>query len=248
MIQLLIRHYQNIYNMSSCNTNKKKSTSCSVTDEGCKTSTSTAYLGEYWCAMYTDVDITKLGWYEEESSPSLELIKKTKLPKEAIQFHVGAGSTTLIDSLVDEGYANLIVNDISSCALNKIKSRIGERQDKVQWVVDDLVNPTVLENLPKVDLWNDRAVLHFFTKEKDQDTYFKLLNEKVKEKGFVILSVFNLDGATKCSGLDVKRYNATMLQEKLGKAYQMLESFNHSYTMPNGEDRPYVYALFQRIA
>jgi len=234
--------------MSSCNTNKKVVTSCSITDEGCKTSTSSAHLGEYWCAMYTDVDITKLGWYEEESGPSLELIKRSQLTKGALQFHVGAGSTTLIDSLLEEGYHHLIVNDISSCALNKIKNRIGSLQRKVQWIVDDLVNPTELLKLPKVDLWNDRAVLHFFTEEKDQETYFKLLNAKVKKNGFVILSVFNLEGATKCSGLDVKRYDAAMLQEKLGGAYRLLENFNHVYTMPNGEDRPYVYTLFQRIS
>jgi len=233
--------------MSSCNTNKKETTSCSITDEGCKTSTTKEHLDEYWCAMYTDVDITKLGWYEEKSSPSLELIKKTKLAKDAKQFHVGAGATTLIDSLVEGGFTNLIVNDISSCALNKIKNRIGEKQEAVAWIVDDLVNPTALENMPKVDLWNDRAVLHFFTKEKDQEAYFNVLNTKVKKNGFVILSVFNLEGATSCSGLEVKRYNAAMLQEKLGKNYQLLEKFNHIYTMPNGEDRPYVYTLFRRI-
>jgi len=233
--------------MSSCNTNKE-ATSCSTTDEGCKTSASTVHLGEYWCAMYTGVDITKLGWYEEESAPSLALIQKSKLPKDAVIFNVGAGSTTLIDSLVKEGYINLIANDISSCALNKIKDRVGAQQEFVQWIVDDLVNPTELENMAKVDLWNDRAVLHFFTEIKDQDSYFKLLNAKVKNNGFVILSVFNLEGATSCSGLPVKRYNAKMLQDKLGEQYQLLESFNHIYTMPNGEDRPYVYALFQRVS
>ncbi|MCF6169173.1 methyltransferase domain-containing protein, partial [Lutibacter sp.] len=189
--------------MASCNTNKKETTSCNITDEGCKTSNAKEHLGEYWCSMYTDVDITKLGWYEKEATPSLALIKNTKLAKDAKQFHAGAGSTTLIDSLVDEGYTNLIVNDISSCALNKIKHRIRDEQVAVEWVVDDLVNPTKLENMSKVDLWNDRAVLHFFTEEKDQDAYFKLLNEKVKNNGFVILSVFNLNGATKCSGLAV---------------------------------------------
>lgn len=234
--------------MSSFNSNKKEATSCSITDDGCKTSTSKEHLGEYWCSMYADVDITKLGWYEEESAPSLELIKRSQLTKNALQFHVGAGSTTLIDSLIVDGYTNLVVNDISSCALNKIKNRIGKQQETIEWIVDDLVNPRALEDMPKVDLWNDRAVLHFFTAKKDQDAYFKLLNAKVKKNGFVILSVFNLEGATKCSGLAVKRYNAKMLQEKLGTTYRLLENFNYIYTMPNGEDRPYVYTLFQKIS
>ena len=228
---------------NTCSTNK--TTSCSITDKGCKTSDNKENLGEYWCSMYTDADITKLGWYEAESTPSLNLINKTKSKKDAIIFNVGAGSTTLIDDLLKQGYSNLIANDISSCALNKIKNRIGNAKDKVQWIVDDLTQPTELLHLPQVDIWNDRAVLHFFTEEKDQNTYFDLLKQKVNPNGFVILAEFNLDGATSCSGLPVKRYDTKMLQEKLGNNFCLLETFNHDYTMPNGEIRKYVYTLFQ---
>ena len=225
----------------------KEMPSCSLTDKGCKTSTSTENLGEYWCGIYTNADSKKLGWYEDESTPSLQLIEKSKLPKDATILTVGAGATTLIDSLIERGYTHLIANDISSCALNKIKDRIGKKQKLVEFIVDDLVQPKELKKMANVDLWNDRAVLHFFVDEKDQDAYFTLVNQKVKKNGFVILAVFNLEGATMCSGLPVKRYDATMLQEKLGKDYLLKESFNYIYTMPNGEDRNYVYTLFQRI-
>jgi len=230
----------------ACNTDKKE-TSCSITDKGCRTTVNpTENLGEYWCGKYTNVDYKTLGWYEEISEPSLRLIKESGVEKDAIIFNSGAGATTLIDSLLDEGYTNLIANDISSCALNNIKKRIGEKQKNVQFIVDDLVNPTELKKLKKVDLWNDRAVLHFFIKEKDQDAYFKLLNDKVKKGGYVILSEFNLQGATKCSGLPVKRYDSKMLQDKLGDKYQLIREFDYDYTMPSGEIRKYVYALFKR--
>ncbi len=230
----------------SCNTNKNQ-TSCSITDSGCKTSVNpTENLGEYWCGKYTNVDYKKLGWYEEESKPSLELIEQCNLPKDAVIFNVGAGATTLVDSLLKNGYTNIIANDISSCALNNIKKRIGDNQKNVQFIVDDLVNPTTLKELPKVDLWNDRAVLHFFINENDQKKYFDLLHNKVKKGGFVILSEFNLQGATECSGLPVKRYDAIMLHKKLGSEYKLLSKFNYNYTMPSGEIRKYVYTLFQR--
>ena len=224
-----------------------KKESCSITNQGCKTSESTENLGEYWCGKYTDVDYKTLGWYEEESTPSIDLIEATKVEKNAVIFNVGAGSTTLIDSLLEKGYTNLIANDISSCALNNIKNRIGEQQENVEFIVDDLVNPTLLNDMKKVDVWNDRAVLHFFTDEKEQKIYFDLLNQKVNKNGFVILSEFNLDGATMCSGLPVKRYNTEMLQEELGNDYKLLKSFNHDYIMPNGEVRKYIYTLFQRV-
>lgn len=230
---------------NSCGTNSDYQ-SCSFTNKGCKTSNNTENLGEYWCGKYTDVDYTKLGWYEKQSTPSLDLILKTKVAKNALIFNVGAGATTLIDDLLQHGYSNLIANDISSCALNNIKQRLGEKQNQVQFIVDDLVNPTKLNKLPKVDVWNDRAVLHFFIDEKDQDPYFRLLKGKLNNKGFVILAEFNLEGAATCSGLPVKRYSAQMLQEKLGKEFTLITNFDYDYTMPSGAIRKYVYTLFQR--
>jgi len=231
---------------NTCNSNTPEQTSCSITDTGCSTSKNTENLGEYWCGKYTDVDYTKLGWYEEESTPTLALIKETKSKKDAVIFNVGAGSTTLIDSLVQKGYTNIIANDISSCALKNIKNRLQKKESQVSFIVDDLVNPTLLNDLPKIDIWNDRAVLHFFIEEKDQTAYFNLLKEKVVKKGFVILAEFNLQGATTCSGLPVKRYDAKILQEKLGNDFKLLKNFNHDYKMPSGEIRKYVYTLFQR--
>ena len=230
----------------SCKSNNK--TSCSITDSGCRTSKNPAdNLGEYWCGKYTDVDYKTLGWYEEKPIPSLQLIQESNVDKNALIFNSGAGATTLIDLLLENGYTNLIANDISSCALKNIKNRIVAKQKNVHFIVDDLINPKLLKDLPKVDLWNDRAVLHFFTEEKDQNTYFSLLKDKVKKNGFVILSEFNLQGAGMCSGLPVKRYDANMLQEKLGDDFELLKEFDYDYTMPSGEIRKYVYTLFKRI-
>ena len=207
----------------------------------------TKSLFNHWSNIYKNSDISKLGWYEVESKPSLKLIEKCNLSKKALILNVGAGSTTLIDSLLERGFTNLIANDISAEALNKIKSRIGKNKNSVQWIVDDLINPTALNKIPKVDVWNDRALLHFFIEKSDQDAYFDLLHKTINKNGYVILAVFNLEGAKKCSGLPVKRYDAKMLQEKLGSSYILKDSFNYIYTMPNGDDRNYVYTLFQKI-
>jgi len=228
----------------------KQNDACRITDKNksCVNSevNETKNKSNHWHGVYKDADITKLGWYEDESTPSLQLIEKCNLAKKDLILNVGAGSTTLIDSLLANGYTNLIANDISSKALHKIKDRIGEKQYDVKWIVDDIVNPTELAEIPQVDLWNDRAVLHFFIDEKDQDAYFELLHQKVSKNGYVILAVFNLEGAQRCSGLPVKRYSVNMLQEKLGSRFILKDSFNYIYTMPNGEDRNYIYTLFQK--
>ena len=201
----------------------------------------------HWNSAYQKSPITNLGWYEENPAPSVELIEACNLPKEALIFNAGAGATTLISELLAKGYENIVVNDISAVALEALKSHLPSPMNaNIQYVEDDLTNPSELLKLKNVDLWHDRAVLHFFTEEKQQKAYFDLLKGALKPKGFVILAEFNLEGAKKCSGLDVFNYNEKMLQERLGTDFVLLKSFNHTYTQPSGNTREYVYTLFQK--
>lgn len=203
-------------------------------------------LKSHWEEAYDKAVIKKLGWYEEHPEPSLRLIKKSALKKDAVLLHVGAGTTTLVDELLKQGYKNSIATDISSRALQRLKERLGSDSSKVKWIIDDLTKPTELTHIGKIDLWHDRAVLHFFNDKKEQDTYFNLIHKLVKKNGFVIIATFNLHGATKCSGLPVCRYDERMLQEKLGKGFELIDAFDYTYQMPSGETREYVYTLFKR--
>jgi len=204
---------------------------------------------KHWNDAYLKSPIHILGWYEETPSQSIELIEACNLSKDAVIFNAGAGATTLIEKLLDDGYSNIVVNDISSSALIELKNNLtSHSQSNVTFLVDDLTNPNDLFNLKNVDLWHDRAVLHFFTEKSQQDIYFDLLKKTVKIDGFVILAEFNLEGAKKCSGLAVFNYNEIMLQERLGNNFKLLRSFNYTYTQPSGNTREYIYTLFQRTA
>jgi hypothetical protein len=105
-----------------------------------------------------------------------------------------------------------------------------------------------LPEIGPVDLWHDRAVLHFFHKSEEQNAYFNLLKTLVRSGGFVILAAFHLDGGAKCSGLPVYRYDQEMLADKLGSGFQLQQAFDYTYTMPSGDTRKYIYTLFQRNA
>ncbi len=204
-------------------------------------------MKSHWERVYQHSSIESLGWYEDRPEPSLELIDQCNLHKDAVLLNVGAGATTLVDELLKAGYRNIIANDISSSALEELQQRLGPGQSKrVHWIVDDLINPLELNSLKQVDLWHDRAVLHFFIEPAEQDTYFNLIRKLVRKDGFVIIAAFNLNGAEKCSGLPVLRYNADMLQDKLGMEFQLLKAKDYTYLMPSGDTREYVYSLFQR--
>lgn len=202
-------------------------------------------LQHHWNQIYDKIHTEKLSWYEASPEPSLQLIKKCKLPKTARILHAGSGSSKLVDNLLEAGFKNQIVTDISASALLKLRQRLGfEKSGKVEWILDDLTKPARLLEIGPVDLWHDRAVMHFFTKENDQKQYFDLVRKQVLPGGFVIIAAYNLRGAGKCSGLPVKNYNADLLSEGLGNDFHLMEAFDYDYQMHSGEIRPFIYTLF----
>jgi len=200
----------------------------------------------HWDKVYAEKPIDSLGWYEDMPEPSLSLIQKSGVNRSARQLHVGVGSSTLIDHLLAQGHQGIIASDLSEVALKNLSDRLGDKAERVQWIADDLSQPQRLQDLEPIDLWHDRAVLHFLVHEEDQETYFDLVRKIVKPGGHAIIAVFNLDGADKCSGLPVKRYNEHMLTEKMGDTFELTQAFDHTYTMPSGQTREYVYTVFQR--
>lgn len=200
----------------------------------------------HWNSAY-EKDDNQLGWFESNPENTLKLITKCHLNKDATILNVGAGTTTLIDSLLDLGYKNIIANDLSDLALQKLKNRIKKSHHyDLNCITDDLTNPSELQHLKDIDLWIDRAVLHFFLKDEEQKAYFNLLNKLISKDGFVLIAVFARDGAEKCCGLDLKRYNVEMLQHQLGASFKLIDSFNCTFINPFGGERPYIYTIFQR--
>jgi ubiquinone/menaquinone biosynthesis C-methylase UbiE len=202
---------------------------------------------KHWNSIYTSREVFKLGWYEESPTPSLTLISKTNIKKEETILDVGAGATTLIDNLIQQGYKNIVAVDISEVALSRLKERLGEEKASlVKWIVDDITQPAYIDKLEDIALWHDRAVLHFLLEENQQQMYLNTLKNTVKRGGNVIIAAFSLKGAKKCSGLDIKNYDQNMLAKFLGKEFNLIEYFDYTYKMPSGELRPYIYTLFKK--
>lgn len=201
----------------------------------------------HWNKAYSSKPHESLGWYENNVTPTLKMIEKAGLAKDSNVLVVGAGSTTLIDALVEDNYSKLIASDISEVSLDNLKARIKDTNNSVTYIVDDLTAPVQLNEIAHVDMWIDRAVLHFFVEEKDRETYFNLLKKLVKPNGYVLLAEYNLEGAIKCAGLPVHRYNNPLFEKYLGSAFELEATFNHIYTMPSGDLRPYIYSLYKRV-
>jgi ubiquinone/menaquinone biosynthesis C-methylase UbiE len=204
-------------------------------------------MKQHWDEIYAGLDVDELTWYEEIPGPSIKLLTKCKINKDESIMDVGAGASTFIDYLINQGFKNIIAADISEVALNRIKERLGkEKASSVRWMVDDITSPVHIQELRDIAVWHDRAVLHFLIDEKQQKTYLSTLKKVIKKRGFVIIAAFSLKGAKKCTGLDVKNYDQALLAKFLGEDFKLLEYFDHTYHMPSGEPRQYIYTLFQK--
>jgi EEF1A lysine methyltransferase 2 len=201
----------------------------------------------HWDKVYSKNELNKLGWYEETPQPSLDLINSCNLKNDAAILDVGSGASTLIKNLISNSYSNISALDISRVALDRAKQLLTpEEVEKVNWIADDIINPKNIQQFGNLDLWHDRTVLHFLINEDQQKGYLETLKKVVRKEGYVIIAVFSLEGAKKCSGLDVKNYDHKMIEEYLGGDFKLLKHFPYLYKMPSGELRPYIYTLFQR--
>lgn len=199
---------------------------------------------DHWNAIFSSKQDAQLGWYEKDASRTLAFVESLLQGGPFTIFVPGAGTSLLVDELLARKHA-LILNDISDVALQRLKGRIGDRA-QVVWLCHDIARP-LPACTPQAELWIDRAVLHFLLDEGDIEGYFRNLDATVKPGGWVLLAEFSQAGAPKCAGLDVHRYTVEEMTARLGAAYELVRAEDHLYRTPNGDPRPYVYALYRKV-
>jgi cyclopropane fatty-acyl-phospholipid synthase-like methyltransferase len=167
---------------------------------------------------------------------SLELIEKLRVPADAAVVDVGGGASILVDHLVERGFSDLTVLDISAPALDEVGRRLGDAP--VVRLHEDL-----LEWRPprRYDLWHDRAVFHFLVTESDRRRYLDTLQAAIRPDGLVILATFALDGPEVCSGLPVSRYSADELTRILGDTFRPLATRREIHVTPRGSAQPFTW-------
>lgn len=200
---------------------------------------------EYWNEIFSSTDDSNLGWYEEKPTQLIELLNKIENWQGASIFVSGAGTCTLVEELLSQ-QAHLVLNDISSEALNSIKVRIGKKQEGVYWLCQDISKP-INDKIPELDIWIDRAVLHFLTEEQQIVGYFDNLKNNLKVGAYALFAEFSKQGAEMCAGLTVHQYSVDELSERLGNEFELVSHFEYVFTNPRGDEKPYIYALYQRV-
>lgn len=200
---------------------------------------------DHWERVYHKHPPTEVGWYQAHPDSSLKLINKTCADTHCRIIDVGSGTSILTKCLLDQGYRKLTVLDISGNSIEKAKSQLGAESNRVNWIEADVTNYRFNEHY---DVWHDRAVFHFLTKNEGRRNYINALNLSLKLNGHLIMATFNLDGPPKCSGLPVVRYSPESLQNELGGNFHLVESFIKHHLTPSGVSQNFIYCRFVRHA
>lgn len=199
---------------------------------------------QHWEQIYSTKPSDSVSWFQEHADQSLRLIHKTGLGKDAAIIDVGGGASILVDELVEEGYSDLTVLDLSSAALSVAKQRLGKQSDAVHWMEGDITCADFPIN--RFDIWHDRAVFHFLTSESDRHAYVDRVMRAVRPSGHVIIATFGEDGPEKCSGLPVMRYKPESLHAEFGESFLLVEHEKEAHHTPFGTVQQFVYCYCRK--
>ena len=199
---------------------------------------------KHWDAIFSKTKDSNLGWYEKDASQTLQLLNQIPEWEQATIFLPGAGTSVLIETLLSKG-VKLVLNDISSEALNKVKCRLSDENEKIIWLCQNIAH-AIEGSIPNIDIWIDRGVLHFLTDEEDIKGYFENVKSTLKVGGYALFAEFSKTGAPKCAGLTLHRYSVEELSDNLGDSFKLTSHFDYTHINPFGDSRPYIYTLFKR--
>ncbi len=196
---------------------------------------------KHWETVYETKNPDEVSWTQETPKTSLEFIQSFGLKKTAKIIDIGGGDSKLVDYLLNEGFENITVLDISAKSLEKAKNRLGKRANKVNWLVSD-----ILEFEPNMtfDIWHDRAAFHFLTTSEQIKKYLKTARKSVS--GYLILGTFSQNGPKKCSGLEIKQYNEAELTSEFEDGFEKIRCLTEDHLTPFDTKQNFLFCSFKR--
>lgn len=195
----------------------------------------------HWETVYETKNPDQVSWTQEVPKTSLDFISSFGLTKDAKIIDIGGGDSKLVDYLLEKGFENITVLDISEKALEKAKYRLGDKAKKVNWVVSDI---TEFEPTTTFDIWHDRATFHFLSTTEQVSKYMNTARKSVN--GFMTIGTFSENGPTKCSGLEIKQYTEQTLTDELKNGFDKIRCVTEDHTTPFNTTQNFLFCSFKR--
>lgn len=195
----------------------------------------------HWENIYSSKQPHEVSWTQEVPKTSLEFIHGFNCDKEAAIIDIGGGDSKLVDNLLEEGYKNITVLDISEKSIERAKKRIGEKAKNVHWIVSD-INDFKPEE--KYTIWHDRAAFHFLTTPAEIENYIAIAREAVSN--YLVVGTFSETGPTKCSAVEIKQYSKEQLEAQLANGFKKIKCVNEDHVTPFNTKQNFTFCSFTR--
>jgi trans-aconitate methyltransferase len=195
----------------------------------------------HWETVYETKQPSEVSWTQENPKTSFDFIHETHLDKTAKIIDIGGGDSKLVDYLLEEGYENISVLDISANALERAKKRLGKNAEKVTWIVSDI---TEFKPETAYDIWHDRATFHFLTTQEQIRKYSEITQKWIN--GFLIIGTFSENGPKKCSGLDIKQYSETAIENQFSDNFKKLKCITEDHITPFETKQNFTFCAFEK--
>lgn len=199
---------------------------------------------KHWDTIYQTKELKDVSWYQPTPKTSLDFLTQFNVPKTAKIIDVGGGDSLLVDTLLDLGYTDITVLDISATSLERVKNRLGERALRVKWIVADAATFKPTE---QYDFWHDRAAFHFLTQEQEIENYIDIIQQRIKPKGILVIGTFSEQGPKKCSGIEIKQYSETTMTERLQKFFEKVKCITVDHTTPFNTIQNFIFCSFKKL-
>lgn len=199
---------------------------------------------EHWEKVFSTKSPQEVSWTQKYPETAMKYLEELQLPKTANIIDVGGGESNFADALLEKGYENIWVLDISETALEKAKQRLGNKAGKIHWIVSDI---TEFRNDIPFDFWYDRAVFHFLTEEEDIEKYVALINRSIPENGHFLLGTFSENGPLKCSGLEIRQYSEVAMKERFNPGFEAVKCFTEDHHTPFDTIQNFQFCGFKKI-
>lgn len=199
---------------------------------------------QHWEKIYQTKQLCDVSWYQPTPSTSLEFVKQFKVALNAKIIDVGGGDSFLVDHLLDMGYTDITVLDISETAINRAKERLGSKAAHVKWIVADAAGFVPTE---QYDFWHDRAAFHFLTDEQEIENYINTIQKSMSPQGVLVVGTFSENGPAKCSGIEIKQYSETTMTDRLKKFFEKIKCITVDHKTPFDTIQNFIFCSFRKL-
>ena len=200
-------------------------------------------IQQHWDNLYNAKAEDEVSWFQPYPKTSMEFVELFDLPLNANIIDIGGGDSHFVDALLDKGYENIYVLDISDNAIRRAKNRLHESAFKVQWIISDV---TEFEPPVQFDLWHDRAAFHFLTTEDKIHKYVSIAESAINKGGYLILGTFSENGPKKCSGLETKQYSEASMSARFEITFERIKCITEDHTTPFDTTQNFLFCSFKK--